>query len=171
MRRSDIRETQAAGISGRKSTSTCLVAQSIEALEDLIESSDLEGARVFDEREVGPHLFEDPSVLEPEAGLLTFESGSKASVADVGAGETSADEVDPLRRRRGDGADVVESDGVGPVVGEDFPAERRDLGLVLDLSSGGELDGEFEEADAGEERSDFERVIHFDSSRLMRTQR
>lgn len=143
-------------ISGCKETSTCLVAQSIEVLEDNFEASAFERSDVLDEGEVGRLLAEDPRVLGPQARSASADPLALAGVADVDAGESAANESGASNSGPSEGGDVVVSVRVGPVVGEDLSSERRELDLPGDLAARGDLDCELEETDSGEERSDRE---------------
>lgn len=142
-----------ADIARGKSTSTCLVAQSIESREDAFESTSLERTDVFDEGEAGRGFFDDAGILEPQSRALAIEAGAQTRIAQILAGEAPAHEVD-VRRVKRSHVDVPEH--AGPVPLEHAAAPRVELALVVDLAARHQLDGQIEQADRAEERADAE---------------
>ena len=104
---------------------------------------------VFHDDESGSKCANDPEVLKPEARPSAVEPGPGAGVAEILAGETSADDVDGSESFGG--SDIVISPGVGPVLREDSAAERVSLNLPNGGAEARALEAKFEPTDATEE--------------------
>jgi hypothetical protein len=96
---------------------------------------------VLHEHESRSHVSNDPAILAPEARPLARESGALSGEADVLAGEAAADEVDGGESV--DGADVVISNSVRPVLCENVTTPRIPLHLPADPPARGVLQAEF----------------------------
>jgi hypothetical protein len=100
--------------------------------------------------------------LGPETGLLTSNAGPLAGVADVLAGETSADDIDaPIivrcRRKR---ANVVPPPDCRPVLRQHLPTEWVEFDLPR-AGEAGTLEPEVEAPDAGEQTTESERHTEY----------
>ena len=104
---------------------------------------------VLHEHEARSNVRNDPAILAPEARPLARESGALSGEADVLAGEAAADEVDGGESV--DGADVVISNSVRPVLREHGPPELFLLDLPDTSTSRGVLNSEIEAPNTGEE--------------------
>lgn len=100
---------------------------------------------VLHEHEARSHVSNDPAILAPEARPLARESGTLSGDADVLAREAAAEDVDS--RESGDGADVVISNSVGPVLCENFTTPRIPFHLEHHSPARGVLDAELQPAD------------------------
>jgi hypothetical protein len=113
---------------------------------------------VLHEHEPRSHVSNDPAKITPEARPLAREPRALSGEADVLAGEAAADEVDGGESV--DGADVVISNSVRPVLCENVTTPRIPFHLPADPPARGVLQAEFQSADSREERPDRERVHH-----------
>jgi len=101
---------------------------------------------VLHEHESRSHVSNDPAILAPEARPLAAESCALSGEADVLAGEAAADEVDGGESV--DGADVVISNSVRPVLCENVTTPRIPLHLPTDPTARGVLQPKLQPADS-----------------------
>ena len=113
---------------------------------------------VLDKNPAGSELANDAMELPPQSGLLSSQSATASRHADVGAGESTADEVDRGKVVSSALTDIAMPFDVGPVRGEDTPALSVDLDLP-GTAPAGALKPEVEAADASEERAERGTVI------------
>jgi hypothetical protein len=85
--------------------------------------------------------------------VLAFEPGALAGERDVGARESSAEEVDSREILPSDGSYISVSFSQGPVAPEHPLTEVIDLDLEHRLAAACLLEPELKEPDAGEERA------------------
>lgn len=108
-----------------------------------------EPRNVLHEHESRSHVSNDPAILAPEARPLARESGALSGDADVLAGESAADDVDA--GESADGADIVISKSVRPVLCENVTTPRIPFHLEHHSPARGVLQPKLQPADAGEE--------------------
>jgi hypothetical protein len=101
---------------------------------------------VLHEHEARSHVSNDPAILAPEARPLARESCALSGEADVLAGEAAAEDVDS--RESVDGADVVISNSVRPVLCENVTTPRIPFHLEHHSPARGVLDAKLQPADA-----------------------
>jgi hypothetical protein len=106
---------------------------------------------VLDNDPLRSELVDQARVLVPEAAASTSKASSRAGPADVLAWEPAADEINGSKACLAGGANVIESLGVGPVLGEDGAAVWIGLDLPDGSSAKGSLEAKIEAADAAEE--------------------
>ena len=102
---------------------------------------------VLHEHESRSHVSNDPAILTPEARPLAAEPGALPGNADILAGEAAAEDVDSREEvphgDSVDGADVVISNSVRPVLCENVTTPRIPLHLPADPPARGVLQAEF----------------------------
>jgi hypothetical protein len=103
---------------------------------------------VFDDDEAGAHLSDDARELVPEAASGATEADALSCPADVGAGKSSANNVNWRQSR--DGADIGVPHGVWPVASEHGAAVRIDLDLPDHGAEAGALEAKIQAADSCE---------------------
>jgi len=96
---------------------------------------------VLHEHEARSNVSNDPVILAPEARPLAAESSALSGDADVLTGEAAAEDVDGGESV--DGADVVISNSVRPVLCENVTTPRIPLHLPADPPARGVLQAEF----------------------------
>jgi len=131
------------------------VAESVQIGPHTAQVAALPRRDVLDDRDGWLEGGEDVSAGEPEAGAAPFESSPEAGAGHVLTGETEAAEVDG--GKRGSCSNIGHAPiGVGPVPGEDGPAEGVDLHLPRDAVRDASLrersaEAELQAADPAEE--------------------
>lgn len=112
-----------------------------------------EPRHVLHEDEARSKQINDPSILAPERRALAAESCSLSGEGYVLAGESPADHIDG-GEFASDGAHVVISNSVGPVLREHGAAERLSFDLPNNATSRGVLDAQLQSTNPREQRPD-----------------
>gem|GEM_PF-2477638 len=108
---------------------------------------------VLHDDEAWSKLANDPGKFSPQAGTFAFNSGSLSCIANVLAGEASADEIDRWEVVSSDLSHVSESDCIWPVSFKDLC--RIVIHLYLpDCSHPCSLKPKLQAADTGKKRAD-----------------
>jgi hypothetical protein len=121
---------------------------------------------VLHEHEPRSNVSNDPAILAPEARPLAAEPGALSCEADVLAGEPAADDVDS--RESVDGADVVISNSVGPMLCENFTTPRVPLHLPQHPRARRRFDAELQSPNAREQRAQRQHATPGPSTRTHR---
>jgi hypothetical protein len=121
---------------------------------------------VLHEHESRSNVSNDPAILTPEARPLAAESGALSCEADVLAREAATDDVDS--RESVDGADVVISNSVGPVLCENFTTPRIPFDLPQHPRARRRLDAELQSPNAREQRAQRQHAAPGPSTRTQR---
>jgi hypothetical protein len=124
---------------------------------------------VLHEHESRSNVSNDPAILTPEARPLAAEPGALSCEADVLAGKTAADDVDS--RESVDGADVVISNSVGPMLCENFTAPRVPFDLPQHPRARRRFDAKLQSPNAREQRTQRQHAAPGPSTRTQRQAR
>jgi hypothetical protein len=105
-----------------------IIADLSERPEDANQSTSAKGRDVFDEREFRSDVGHEAMVLPPESRLRAVDSFAFASDGKVGARESSGEHVGEdavvSEKLSGERSDVIVDPHTGPMLVEDFSAER-----------------------------------------------
>lgn len=162
MGRADIRSAENAACSSESET--------LKLSRDHREGGFDRAADVLPERERGLALFDDASLLFPEAGLLAFETSATAGDGEILAGAAASDEIHqaaPAAAVEGAHVRPDRSFAQGSVChssSKHGSAERIRLDVRHCSSAARELKPEVEAADAAEERQEAGRCSHIHGS-------
>jgi hypothetical protein len=125
-----------------------------------VESSSTERCDVFNDHELGSKLANDAEILEPKAAVSTLKASSSASKRDVGAGESTADNVNGLEVVGSDCSNVIVSNSGRPVFLQDIATPLVSFCLPDCFTEPRPFKSKVKAADTTEERSDAHAVTH-----------